>query len=534
MSGRPASREPGVSRINGTPAVAGWANRSRNASTPMWPSPMVWCRSLNAPRDVHRVVGVHQPQPAGPADLDDPVEGRGRAAGLVERRAGGEDVTGVQADAGLRVAVEGVEVRREVLDAGAQRPALPGGRLEQQPRRGVVGDRVEHRQQSLADLAHRGVVPVRRAARVDVRPGVHDDALGADLGGAAEVVGDRRHRLLVRRGGRAAEVHEVRRVDERPGAGLRAGLPEPRVLAGSPADSAQPRGLPTNTWSVSQPISRALGERAVDEPLADRDVGADRVAQRPGRGASGAAAGMPRRLSTASRHKMCRVAEGQTTMRTTVLPLRRRRRCPGRLLHHPAEADVVRVLLDLDLEARRPRSLAGRRRRCPARGRRGTSTSSGPSETVSSTSSPLKRLPVLGVCWMTSPSATCRCSPRCGSTSRPCFASAASALSASLPVQSTTLIGRGPRLSRMSTAAPGLSGVPALGLLPMTWPSGIGRVVRRHGAAELEVPVLDRGLRLVLGDARGASAPRSARGRARRPRSPCRRRAPARRPWGRC
>ena len=92
------------------------------------------------------------------ADLHDPVHGRRGPAGLVQRRARGEHVTGVEADAGTGVVVEGGEVRLEVLDARAQRLALARGGLEQQPRRAVVGpQRLEDREEALADLAHRGL-----------------------------------------------------------------------------------------------------------------------------------------------------------------------------------------------------------------------------------------------------------------------------------------------------------------------------------------------------------------------------------------
>ena len=252
----------------------------------MWPSPSFWCRSLKAPRtSIESLAWTSRSRP-GPPISTIRSSGRGRAAGLVERGAGREDVAGVEADPGLGVVVEGGEVGREVLDAGAQRPALAGGGLEQQPRGGVVGDRVQQRQQ-----ARRGPAASPRrtrsvaAARVDERAGVHDDALGADLGRPLEVVRDRGDRLLVRRGGGRAEVDQVRRVDEDPHAALGRRRPEaPRRSAGSPAECAQPRGLPTKTWKVSQPTASALASAPVDEALADGDVGADRVAEAGSRG----------------------------------------------------------------------------------------------------------------------------------------------------------------------------------------------------------------------------------------------------------
>ena len=59
---------------------------------------------------VHRVVGVDESETSGPADLDDPVHGRGRATRLVEGSAGGEHVAGVEADPCLGVVVEGVDL----------------------------------------------------------------------------------------------------------------------------------------------------------------------------------------------------------------------------------------------------------------------------------------------------------------------------------------------------------------------------------------------------------------------------------------
>src|SRR5690606_31252725 len=79
---------------------------------------------------VLRVVRVHEPEAARAGDRDEALEGGGGTARLVERGAGGEDVAGVEADADPGVVVEDVEVRREVVDTGAQGPALAGRRLE--------------------------------------------------------------------------------------------------------------------------------------------------------------------------------------------------------------------------------------------------------------------------------------------------------------------------------------------------------------------------------------------------------------------
>jgi len=180
------------------------------------------------------------------------------------------------------VVVERVEVGREVLHAGAQRAALPGGRLEQQPGCGVTGGQgVEQGEQALAHLPHGARVPSEAVAlaRVDVRPGVHDDALGADLRRPLEVVRHRRHRALVRRGRRRAEVHQVRRVDEDPGAALGHQVAEARVL-GRLALTERPA-----TRVAREDLERlaahqvGVGHRPVDQPLADQHVGPDRIAE---------------------------------------------------------------------------------------------------------------------------------------------------------------------------------------------------------------------------------------------------------------
>src|SRR5262245_11188064 len=153
------------------------------------------------------VVGVYEPEPIRPGDLDQPVEHRGGAARLVQRRAGREYVTGVEADPGHRMAIEGVEIGPEIVDAGAQRSALTRGRLQEQPR-AVRTELLEQRQQSLAYLAHRGLV----AAVVHAGAGVDHEAPGSDHGSPPEVVCDRSHGELVRLGCRAADVDQERRV----------------------------------------------------------------------------------------------------------------------------------------------------------------------------------------------------------------------------------------------------------------------------------------------------------------------------------
>ena len=79
---------------------------------------------------------------------------------------------------------------------------------------------------------------------------------------------------------------------------------------------------------------------------------------------------------------------------------------------------------------------------------------------------------MVGVCEITSPSGTVsEYSSVLRSTVRPLASSAAWALSASLPVQSRSWIGRGPLLTIRSTAESGRRVVPASGSLPRTVPS---------------------------------------------------------------
>ena len=222
---------------------------------------------LEGAAHVHRSRWRAPAAAARPADLDEPVHGRGGAAGLVERCAGREDVAGVQADPDPRVVVERGEVGLEVVDAGAQRAALAGGRLEQQPR-GVVAEGVEDRQQPLADLPHRRVVRRRALALGDARAGVHHHALGADLRGAHQVVGHRGDGLLVGRGGGGAEVDQVRRVHEHPHPALgacRRGTPRRRP--GRPPSGPSRGGCRRTPGSSRSRAASALARAPFTSPV---------------------------------------------------------------------------------------------------------------------------------------------------------------------------------------------------------------------------------------------------------------------------
>ena len=285
MSALPASREPGVSRTNGTPAVAGWANSSTNASVPMWPCADPLVPVLERAAHVHRVVGVHQAQPPGPADLDDPVDGRGRAAGLVERRAGGEDVAGVEADAGLagggrgrRGTAPGPRRRRTASGPGRRSARAAATGRRRRPTASSSGSSPSRTwriaaayRASLSAGSARGRRTSRCARR---RPRRRSRPRGAGCGRPTATDARRS------RGGRA-EVHEVRRVDERPHAALADGRRGTRASsAGRPGRERPAAGVADEDLErLAAELASALRERAGDQPLADRDVGADRVAQ---------------------------------------------------------------------------------------------------------------------------------------------------------------------------------------------------------------------------------------------------------------
>ena len=202
MSALPGSREPGVSRTNGTPGGRRVREQlARRRRSPMWPSPIRWCRSLKAPRTSIESLACTRRSRPGTADLDDPVHGRRRAAGLVERCAGREDVAGVEADPGLAGGGRGRRGRAR----GPRRRRTASGPARRSARAAATGRRRRPAPPARA-AAPRGPVASRRRtarrprgpSRVDERAGVHDDALGADLDRAAQVVGDGRPRTARR------------------------------------------------------------------------------------------------------------------------------------------------------------------------------------------------------------------------------------------------------------------------------------------------------------------------------------------------
>ena len=238
---------------------------------------------LERAADVHRVVRVHQPQPvrarrsrrsgrrwrphrrARPAGR--PPRTRGRCRGRPRPWGGSR---------GRRGTARGRPRRHTATGPG--RPSAPAAATarRRRPRRPA------------AAAAPRGPGASRRRSgrlRLVESPGSTYEPVCTttpstpDLRRPAQVVGDRRDRLLVRRRGRRAEVHEVRRVHEHPHPALGDRGPEPRVLrglAGRVRPPARVAGEDLHGLAAELVGGR---QRPGHQPLADRDVGADRVAQ---------------------------------------------------------------------------------------------------------------------------------------------------------------------------------------------------------------------------------------------------------------
>ena len=119
---RPGSRSPAAR----PPSPGGSAVR-RTAPSPMWPAPMFACRSLWAPTtSLESLAWISRSRPA-PTVVHQLVQGPLHPAGRGQVVAGGEDVAGVEADAELRMGVQRLEVRAQVLGTAsrARSPARP-------------------------------------------------------------------------------------------------------------------------------------------------------------------------------------------------------------------------------------------------------------------------------------------------------------------------------------------------------------------------------------------------------------------------
>ena len=251
----PADGDPssslGVSTTSGTPAIDGWASSSANGSEPDRALadgrvPVALGAAL-----VERVVGVHEPEPAGADRRLEGVERRRHPARDGEVVSGGPRVAGVEADADLRVVLQRRQVRAEVLDRS--RPATSRRRRSARSA-GAARGRGARRAPAAAARAAAGAPPRsgprRRRSRRAPRPR-HPSRVP-------------RARLCAME---AIDCSTVAAVGEptltRNGVWTNDGTPRSRQPAvnssscsGSPAVSFQPRGLPTKTCTAPAPRRR--------------------------------------------------------------------------------------------------------------------------------------------------------------------------------------------------------------------------------------------------------------------------------------
>ena len=247
--------------MNGTPSVAGCARSSRKPRGRCGPRRALVAVRIEPRGSIESLACTSRSRPGPPIStirsrvaVVPPGSSSGAPAAnawQVSRQMPGLGVVVERGQVGLR----GRRCRRTASDPGrrsARAAATASRRPRPRPGSGAA---------PRGPGARGRVVGARPRAVVDVRPGVHDHALGADLDGPPDVVGDRGHRPLVGRGVGDAEVDEVRRVDDHPDPALgasRRGTRRPRPACRR--DSAQPRGLPMKTCSASQPpSSRAHG-----------------------------------------------------------------------------------------------------------------------------------------------------------------------------------------------------------------------------------------------------------------------------------
>ncbi len=229
----------------------------------MWPSPIFWWRSLNAPRTSIESFACTSRSRSGP-----PISTiRSTVAAAPPGSSSGAPAANTW------------QVSRQTPALGWKSRAARYGSRSSTPAHSerpwpAVGSSSSHGASSPATASSSGSRPSRtwriaaayrsaELARIDVRAGVHDHALDAGLRRPAQVVGDRRDRLLVRRRGRGAEVHEVRRVHEHPHAALGDRGPEPLVLRGLAGRSAPSRAgcRRRSAWSRSRARRRSPAPR---------------------------------------------------------------------------------------------------------------------------------------------------------------------------------------------------------------------------------------------------------------------------------
>ncbi len=311
MSALPGSREPGVSSTNGTPAVAGCASSSRNASTPMCPSPMFWCRSLNAPRtSIESFACTSRSRPGPPISTI-----RSSVAAAPPGSSRGAPAANTW------------QVSRQMPALGWWSRASRYGARSSTPAQSerpwpAVGSSSSQGASSSATASSTGSRPSRTwrmaaSYRSVEPPGSTNEPVCTTTPSAP--ISAARRRLWATE---ATDFSYVAGVGlprfTRYGAWMNVRTPASAQASrkrassrGSPADSAQPRGLPTNTWNVSHPSSRALVNAPATRPLPTVTCVPTGL-RRAGSSWSGERVGMPRRLSAGA---------GQMTIRVTVLPL---------------------------------------------------------------------------------------------------------------------------------------------------------------------------------------------------------------------
>ena len=172
MSALPGSREPGVSRTNGTPGGGGVREQVPERVDADVPVADGLVAVLERPRTSIESLALpsRRSRPGRAADLDDRSSGRGRAAGSVERRPAA-NVAGVQAD----VHASGVTGRAASrYGARSSTPAHASGPDRRSASRSTVtprGDRRAARHQHRRSRPLRAPAPCRRADRGRRRPG---------------------------------------------------------------------------------------------------------------------------------------------------------------------------------------------------------------------------------------------------------------------------------------------------------------------------------------------------------------------------
>src|SRR5687768_2741400 len=183
--------------------------------------------------------------------------------------AGGDEVARVQANADTGRAVEMAEDSRQMLEAVADRPALPRRMLEQHHRL-FARPRLERRANRLGNEPERVLLAARCAGS-----GMDDDAEQPERVRAIEFVDERRDRLLAQEWKRGRQVDQV--------AGMGDDRPDPG-LVDAPAERADLRRIERLALPLAGVLAEdlqclaAVRHRALDGPRhasGHRHVGSD-------------------------------------------------------------------------------------------------------------------------------------------------------------------------------------------------------------------------------------------------------------------